>query len=244
MVIDNIMKKTIICLVLFSLCLSLCGCGEVTSNTNLATPSTNEKTNTSGAIASGSNTAITQEEADSDVKSKIELTAIPTSDGTVCVFVKNNSNTIVDYLDIQVLYKDSNGQIIDTDSDGHDMILPGYTVVSRMDAPDNYATVESAITKFELGNYPKYKNHSDNVSISANSADNKVIVSVTNNDSEEIEEIEICVVFYKGSDIAGCSYCTDIYDVAPNETKIEEFSAKNYDYDRFEVFLNQAHTFS
>lgn len=158
------------------------------------------------------------------------------------MFITNTSEAVVDELDVQVNYKDADGKIIDLDEDGHDMILPGYTVVSKMDAPDEYADFEATVD-IELGVNPRYKNHSDDVSISSNQGDECIIVEITNNSDISIDEIEYVVVLYKGEDIVSVCYPNDITDVAAGKTVIEKESTYGDEYDKFEVYLNQAHTF-
>lgn len=177
-----------------------------------------------------------------NIQQQVSVQAIPTSDGDVCAFITNDSNTTIDILDIQVLYKDESGTIIDMDEDGHDMVLPGSTVVSKMDAPDSYSTLETTVN-VELGQTPSYKNHSADVEINANQGDSCVIVEIKNNSSVDIEEIEYIVVFYKEDTIASVSYANDIHDVAAGSSVIEKENTYGIDYDRFEVYLNQAHTF-
>lgn len=176
------------------------------------------------------------------VQQQVSVRAIPTSDGDVCAFITNNSDTTIDFLDIQVLYRDESGAIIDMDGDGHDMVLPGSTVVSKMDAPDFYSTLETAVNA-ELGQTPGYENHSADIEISANQGDNCVIVEIKNNSDVDIEEIEYIIVFYKGDTIASVSHTNDIYDIAAGSSVIEKESTYRIDYDKFEVYLNQAHTF-
>lgn len=180
--------------------------------------------------------------SDEDVKKNIDIRAVPTLDGLMCVFITNNSDQIVDELSAQVNYKDDNGSTIDTDRDGHDMILPGYTVVSRLDAPDTYGDFE-IVSDVELGGNPKYKNHSEKVAVNANQGNDGIIVEITNNSEVTLDEIEYVVVFYLGNDISSVGYPTDISGVSPNETVTEKCSDYGIEYDRFEVYLNQAHTF-
>lgn len=184
----------------------------------------------------------TSEEDVDNVLEKISVVAKPTLDGTFCVFITNGSESIIDELDIQIHYKDAQGSIIDMDEDGHDMVLPGYTVVSRMDAPDSYVDFDTDVS-IELGVNPRYENHSEQVSISANQGDDCVIIQITNNSDVNIEEIEYAVVLYKGDDIVEVCYPQDVCDVGAGKTVVEKESTYRADYDRFEVYLNQAHTF-
>lgn len=172
----------------------------------------------------------------------ISIKAVPTLSGKLCVFITNNSKSIVDELEIHANYKDSSGSVIDTDSDGHDMILPGYTVVSDLDAPAQYNDV--VVSKdIELGVNPSYENHSDDVKVFSNEGNDCIIVQLQNNSDVSIDEMEYIVVFYKGDDISDMSYANDVYDIKPGEEVTEKVSVRGVEYDKYEVYLNQAHTF-
>ena len=188
-----------------------------------------------------------------EVTDQLEVRAQATMDRQVVIFATNNSQTVIDELELQINYLDESGSIIDMDSDGHDMVLPGHTVVSKMNVPmSNFA--DSRIEyKVSLGDHPNYENHSDEVSVESNPGEGCVIVKITNNSDVVIDEIEYDVVLYKGDDIVTITYPKDITNVAPRSTeteKVEVYNKSTYDdltygkdYDRIEVFLNQAHTF-
>ena len=192
-------------------------------------------------------------ESAQEVSDKLDVQAKVTLDGQVAVFATNNSDTIIDELELQINYIDESGNIIDMDTDGHDMVLPGYTVVSKMDVP----SVDFADAQIEyevsLGDHPRYVNHSEDVDVQSNPGNDCVIVQITNNSDVQIREIEYDVVLFRGDDVVTICYPEDIYDVAPGATETEKvsvYSVKTYkalkygtDYDRIEVYLNQAHTF-
>ena len=196
----------------------------------------------------------TPKQSAQDVSDKLDIQAKVTLDGQVAVFATNNSDTVIDELELQINYIDENGNTIDMDTDGHDMVLPGYTVVSKMDVP----SVDFADAQIEyevsLGDHPSYVNHSEDVVVESNPGNDCVIVKITNNSDVQIREIEYDVVLFKGDDVVTICYPNDIYDVAPGATETEKesvYSAKTYqplkygtDYDRIEVYLNQAHTFN
>lgn len=186
--------------------------------------------------------AATESSDVNSVQQQVEVRAVPTLDGEVCTFITNNSDTIIDELSVQVLYKDDAGNTMDMDESGHDMVLPGSTVVSQMDAPDSYATIETTVS-VELGVNPGYENHATDVQINANQGEDCIILEITNNSSVDIEEIEYIVVLYKGDTLVSVKNPNDIYDVAAGQTITQKENTYNEDYDRFEVYLNQSHTF-
>ena len=122
------------------------------------------------------------------------------------------------------------------------MVLPGSTVVSRLEAPESYTDYEIEI-KVELGINPKYENHAADVTVNSNQGDKCIIVEITNNAKISIDEIEYIAVLYKGEQIVTVKYPQDVMDVASGKTITEKVDTYIEDYDRFEIYLNQAHTF-
>lgn len=176
------------------------------------------------------------------VEQDIDVNAVPTLDGLMCVFITNNSDCIIDELNVQLNYKNVDGTTIDTDEDWHDMVLPGSTVVSRMDTPESYDNYEIQ-TNIELGTNPKYENHAENVTVNSNQGDKCIIVEITNNSDITIEEIEYIAVLYQGDNIVTVEHPQDVYDVESGQMITEKVNTYNDEYDRFEIYLNQAHTF-
>lgn len=230
------MKKIFSVLLITCMCVMLvAGCGKEES-----APQKAESEENPTPIAEG-----VEEEQPSDVeevRKKVDVKAVPTEDGLTCVFITNNSETVIDELGVQVNYKDDTGATVDMDNDGHDMVLPGSTVVSRMDAPDTYADCEVE-TSIQLDIYPKYENHAKDVVVNSNQGDKCVIVEITNNSDVSIDEIEYTAVLYKDEQIVTVEYPQDIRDVAAGQTVTEKVDTYSKEYDRFEIYLNQAHTF-
>ena len=188
-----------------------------------------------------------------EVYNQVAVQAIPTQDGLVAVFVTNNSAMTIDDLELTIEYLDANGVTIDVDTDGHDMILPGATVVSRMDTPDTgYASTKVTYT-IELGCYKGYENHAAGVVVESNPGADGVIVKITNNSGVDLDEVEYDVVLLKGDQLVTICYPNDIYDLAVGATATEKervYNSQTYksyvygvDYDSILVVLNQAHTF-
>ena len=172
-------------------------------------------------------------------------TSLPECAVSVTASITNNNTFVIPDLEISVnFYKD--GKIVDTAKDGHDAILPGYTVVSDF---DSYEIFDDAKYDLELDWSNSYKNHSDKVKADYNINSSKdVLVTVTNNNDYEIEEIEVIVVFYnKDGKLLGTSYAEDIYHVAAGKSKTESLYLKEYSLqnqiDSVKIYINQAHTF-
>lgn len=190
--------------------------------------------------------AISEEESNLEdvdaVFDQVQVEAVQTLDGLMCLFITNNSQTIIDELSVQINYKSDDNTTIDMDEDGFDMVLPGYTVVSRMDAPEAFSdyTIEASI---ELGSNPTYQNHSNDMQVNSNQGDQCIIVELTNNSDVSIDETEYIAVLYQGDQVATVEYPEDIMDIAPGDTVTEKIDTYGEEYDHFEIYLNQAHTF-
>lgn len=177
-----------------------------------------------------------------DVLKQVEVKAVPTQDNLMCVFITNNSQSIIDELNVQVNYKNEEGVTIDLDEDGHDMVLPGSTIVSRIEAPEMYSDYEIEVD-VELEEHSTYKNHSEEVDVTSNQGEEGIIVEITNNADASLDEVEIVAVLYQGDEIVTVEYPVDIYDVPAGGIVTEKIDTYDEVYDRFEIYLNQAHTF-
>lgn len=177
-----------------------------------------------------------------DVLKQVEVKAVPTQDNLMCVFITNNSQSIIDELNVQVNYKNEEGVTIDLDEDGHDMVLPGSTIVSRIEAPEMYSDYEIEVD-VELEEHSTYKNHSEEVDVTSNQGEEGIIVEITNNADASLDEVEVVAVLYQGEEIVTVEYPVDIYDVPAGGTVTEKIDTYDEAYDRFEIYLNQAHTF-
>lgn len=165
---------------------------------------------------------------------------------TLVVEFTNVSNEIIPDFEAQVIFYDKDGNILEMVKDGHDVVLPGTTVVTRKsvynDAVLNYDSVEVLIDTEKYTN--RYINHVENLDFKGNVSGDKVYLTVINNDTVEIEEIEIVVVYYdKDYKIIGTSE-EETYHLSPSNKTILEFSG--YDAANTAVcvyYVNQAHTF-
>ncbi|MCB7304570.1 DUF4190 domain-containing protein [Bariatricus massiliensis] len=203
----------------------------------LSLPDKTEKT-----VGPASETKIEESAEQNDISSQVEIIAQKTEDNLLCVFVTNNADITIAEIDFQVNFKDESGQIIKTEEDGHDAVLSGSTVVSRISTPDNYADYE--ISKKVIPDDNDYVNHAADITVTSNQGDDCVIVQATNNSGVDIEELELVVVFYNGESIASVTHAKDIYDFTQGDTITQEFNTySTIVYDRFEVYVNQAHTF-
>lgn len=182
-----------------------------------------------------------QPDTEENILKLVSITSEKTEDGDIVVFITNNNEYSIPDLELQaVFYKD--GNIVDTDKDGHDVLVPHNTVVSKMDAPKSYDDYEiSATASWKYGS--TYRNWIYNINMVSNIGDDNIIVQFKNLGSIDIDELEYIVVFYKENTIIGTSWAKDITDVKSGSTVIENVSTYGVDFDGYEVYINQAHTF-
>ena len=165
--------------------------------------------------------------------------------GEYVAFITNNNCFVIPELEIEITFY-LKGNLVDTAQDSHDVILPNYTVVSSFGTYEDYDDVKYNIS-VEWGN--DYINHSENVGIEYNLNSSKdVLVSISNNGSVDIREIEIIAVFYdQNNELLGVSSSCNIYDVGAEKTENKKLTLIGYELkpeiDHAEVYMNQAHTF-
>lgn len=209
-------------------------------------------------IAEKKNNNETTEESDEkketaeEVGDKLDIKVLPTSDMTFAVFVTNNSNTVIDDLRVQLEYLDENNQVIDLDTDYHELVLPAHTVVSRMEVTTlNFDDVQVSYS-IELYKHIRYVNHADEVEISASQGNDCVIVQIKNNADVYIDKIEYVVALYNGDELISLRWPESVYNLGAGQSttdKVDIYNSVTYDdyiygvnYDRIEVYINEANT--
>lgn len=171
----------------------------------------------------------------------VEIRTEKTLKGDVVVFITNNNDYSIPDIEIQALFY-KNGNIIDTDKDGHDVVIPKNTVVSKMDAPSEYDDYEVRAS-IEWDDDSEYRNWTYNLDVNHNIGEKNVIIQFENQGKVEIRELEYIVVFYLDGQIVDTSYAKDVYHIGSGDIVVEEVSTYNTEFDEYEVYVNQAHTF-
>lgn len=246
------MKRNAMLIVILLVAVLITGCNN--NNENRVEKSKND---TKESVSKDSDSSTGKIKSDNEIYQKrmpkeekiilknIKVDFKKTKNGSYVAFITNNNSFVIPELEISVnFYK--NGLLVDTDKDGHDVILPGYTVVSSFDSYEENDDANYVIS-IEWSN--SYRNHSKIVEMTYNlNSSNDVLVQVKNSSSELIEEIEVIAIFYdKDGKILGASYPKDIIDVKAGSTATEKLHI--YDYKlrdsikAVKVFINQAHTF-
>lgn len=180
-------------------------------------------------------------DSEENIMKNIEITSDKTEDGKIVVFVTNRNEYAIPDLEIQVLFKKGE-EIVDTGEDGHDVLVPENTVVSKIDAPMDYENYEINAT-IEWGYEAIYRNWIYNLNVSSNIGEDGVVIQFENIGDIDIEELEYIVVYYKDEKIQECSYAEDVYDLKAGDKIIEKSDVYGTKFDKYEVYINQAHTF-
>ena len=163
------------------------------------------------------------------------------NDKLLMVVMTNNNSFVIPDLDVQaIFYKE--GQMIGSDKDGHDVVLPGHSVASRLDIPegsDEYDVSISVDWHYATG----YRNWTDQVSVESNKGERCVMISFTNNGDVDIQELEYVVALYKNGKFVDITHPRDVYDFYSGSTIVEKADTYSTDFDDYKIFINQAHTF-
>lgn len=193
-------------------------------------------------------------ETEVEVTAELDVKVAVTDDNKAAVFITNNSRTVIDWLEVQMEYLDENGQVIDLSQDMKEVVLPGHMVVSRLEIPSvKFADARIRYVVHLDGMYSRYVNHADEVAIACNAGNDCVIVQAKNNSAVSIEYAEYIVALYKGDRLVSLCYPEYIFQLAPGQSATQkvyaysELTFDNYiygtDYDRIEVYLNQAYSY-
>lgn len=180
-------------------------------------------------------------DTEENIISKIDIKDEKASNGDIVVFLTNNNSFAIPDLDIQIVYY-KDGNIVETDEDGHDVLVPKNTVVSKMAAPSEYDDYDiSLVIDWNTGK--NYRNWIYNLELQSNIGEDNVIIQFKNIGDVNIEELEYIVVFYKENEIVDTSYPEDVIEFEAGKEIIEKVSTYDIDFDEYEIYINQAHTF-
>lgn len=185
------MKKLYLLLLVAILTFSITtGCsnnGENNEGTNTSTGTNDQAENTNPQNPSV------------DLAQNVSSSGTMTQEGKLVVLVKNNNNVAVD-LDIEVEFYDADGLIAGSDSDSLMAVGANAEVAVEM-----YSTPES------FDNYKIYVDvtateqisYFDKVELVHNNNGEEIVVQVKNNSQDEIDYIEVGIVYYQGDKVVG-----------------------------------------
>ena len=203
--------------------------------------STGNNSSNGSNVVTGTNVS-DKKYSSAELEKNITSNAVLAKDGTLVVFITNKNNVPVD-VELEVEFYDANGNILGIEGDYLDAVgshtdivfgIRDFTMPNNWDNYKLFVDVEQS----------DYTNYNDKVSVTHNTNDD-VIVQVTNNTEEEIDEINVAVVFYSGDTVVG--YRDDLeYHTKPGRSANFEFT-RPYDshnndlnYDSYKVYVNSA----
>ncbi len=207
-----------------------------------------------GSFTSNAQELNTKAETEAEVTAELDVKVVTTDDKKAAVFITNNSRTVINWLEVQMEYLDENGQVIDLSQDIKETILPGHMVVSRLEIPlVKFADARIRYIVHLDGMYSWDVSHIDEVGIACNVGNGCVIVQTKNNSAGAIDYIEYIVALYKGGKLVSLCWPECIYSLASGQSTTQkvytynDLTLDNYiygtDYDRAEVYLNQAYSY-
>lgn len=160
----------------------------------------------------------------------------------VGVLLTNNSPETIGDLEIQLLFYNESNNVISADSCYHRSVLPGSTVVSYIEAPNSYAKYDYNLV-LDVDTY-SFENLAKDIEVKTNIGDECIILHITNNANDTINELQYAVVFYKDEKIVDVTNGIDLgKDIDAGETIIEECSTWETNYDSYTVYINHAYCY-
>lgn len=212
-----------------------------------SSPVKNEDTAGNGSTVESGNSNV----GDPDIMSaeNIKYSGSLAQDGKFLVLFRNDNSMKVPDLNATIIFYDADGNMVGTDSDGHDAVLPGASVASIFDMPDDTRKYEVLVTVDDK--YGDYENLSEYVSLEADMTSKEIIVKATNTSSKAIDELEMVAVFFKDTYVIAAD-TEETYRIAPGQTVVLEFSVpyswtengyERLTFDDYSLYINQAHNF-
>ncbi len=165
--------------------------------------------------------------------------------GMLIVFVTNDNNIALDMI-VEVEFYDEKGTILGSQKeylDGvgakRDVALEMYDTPSKFDNYKIYVDVERT----------DYATYYDKLQISNNNTGKNIVLQVKNNSQDEIQSIEVAVVYYNDGKVVG--FDDNIaFDIKSGRSANFNFyypKDKNYkivQFDDYKIFVNEATTYN
>lgn len=176
----------------------------------------------------------------------IEYNDYKIDDNTIILIVKNNNKSTVS-LEAEIEYIDKEGVVVDHDSGYAFGLAPGKEVVI-----DYYITdkeYDKYKITFDAEPETYYKSHVDEIKIvdKVDKENEEVILTVTNNSKEKIDELRIGVLFYKNGKIVGYEEESE-YDVDSGKSiaLYVDFPFvgfdKTFEFDEYKLYILRANS--
>jgi hypothetical protein len=252
------MRKSLILVLVLMLCfVILAGCGisisPSSSSNNTSSSVENSIENiemdedVKGASMSYSSTKKKREDENKNLSKGISVSDQRLKTNDILITLKNNNSKLVD-LKIEVEFYDEDDNLVDSQTDNVKCFDPNAEVMSLVG------------TGYGIDEYDHYKvfvdaEASDDISvrkdleISNNDNGNQIVTQVLNNSEEEIDSVEIVVLFIKDGEIVGARENSE-YNIKPgrsgNLKTSYPYSRKTYkdiEFDEYKVVLKEAYVY-
>lgn len=252
------MKKIVVLLACFALCLTLTGCGsgvpqeeydrvvserdalqaEIDSMNNASndsSESTVEYDNETSSSAQNNENAAFDESA---VISQLEVTEYSLkSSGWYYAFmvIKNNSAFDLD-ISVNINFYNDEGNIVGADSDNQSAFGAGTEIILYFMPDEDFAS-----TEYELSVEQEewYECAVSDLTYESTPAKDKEIVSVTNNGDAPIEYVKGCALFFNGENVVDYDdvfFDDNDYELKPGKTITKELACYE-EYDSVKFFF-------
>lgn len=169
----------------------------------------------------------------------------------VIVKFNNNATVNINITDISIVYYDSNGNMIYTDTayNGDILIDANSSGINYFRTPsDSFSNYKISFTSRNAIGDSKYTNKvslKNKIKVNSSSSSNGVTASFTNTATRTIDYAYVTVLFYKNNKVIG-QRTENLYGLESGSTKYIQFSKpydKNWDYaefDKYEIYVFDA----
>ncbi len=236
------MKKYLFIALAIACVFSLCGC--ITFEIDDDTSAEVSKVVENEDISKNDNVFEGEAESEADISNSVSVEWETTLERDVCIFLTNGSNKVIPHVSGQVLYKDSAGETVDVAEFNFYEVLSGAKVVSCAfayevtDEWETYDVTYSIDMDWDVGD----TNYADKCVVNAHEGDGNIIVEITNNAGVKLDEVDYVVMFYLGDDISWMvkPSIEGNISIEKDSTYTGEAELLGREYDRYEVYLNEA----
>ncbi len=216
------MKKKIF---IFALCgfliLLLTGCGKSTANSN----------------QSGGNSANNFDATKVEKNISISEETIISNNSLVAIIKNGNDESI--NIEVEAVFYDADGNPLGSNSAYLSIYNKQQMACNFYDIPSGYSDYEISIKATK----PIYTNYSNKIDVTSNDTGEQIVVQVTNNSSDTIDNIDIATVFYKNGKIVGYEngYDSDLKSDATSTSNIYypyDANFENVSFDKYKVYVS------
>ena len=201
---------------------------------------TNNKDNNSNHSSSSGSTTGKNEKA-----SNVEYSVFQTIRNENIMIGKNTNNGIND-IEIEVEFYDKDDNFLGSSNEDLESVTKNSEfAVELYGSPENYDHYKVFVEVEESDDY----SYTDKLKATSNDTGEKIVGQIKNTTDDEIEYIEIAIVYYKDKKVVGHSDTLESA-VKPGRTANFEFeypydnSYDDVEFDTYKVFINEAYTFN